>query len=102
MRALSERLIEREQSNDNQASSNQPTVAPCGRAGACVCRHCTSAAGGKNEKKKKTKVRKGGSREKPEVLCFAVRCHCEFQNLSHLRGAKRILRESTVRQKVFI
>lgn len=45
---------------------------------------------GNKKKKKKTKVRKGGSREDPAALCFAVRCHCEFENPSHLQGAKRI------------
>lgn len=45
----------------------------------------------KHKRKKTTKVGKGGSQEKPTVLCFSVRCHCEFKNLSHLLGAKRIL-----------
>lgn len=40
--------------------------------------------------KKKTKARRGGSREDPAALSFAVRCHREFENPSHLQGAKRI------------
>lgn len=45
----------------------------------------------KKKKERKTKVGKRGSKEKPAVLCFTVRCHCEFDNLSHLQGAKRTL-----------
>lgn len=46
--------------------------------------------------KKKYKGKEGvrGSERKPVVVCFAVRCHCEFEDLSHLREAIRILEDA--------
>lgn len=40
----------------------------------------------RNEEKKKTKVRKGGSREEPAVLCFAVRCHWVSESVTSPRS----------------
>lgn len=46
----------------------------------------------KQNKKGKEEVR--GSERKPAMLCCAVRCHREFEDLSHLRAAIRIMEDT--------
>lgn len=68
----------------------RPVFHKAGRAGreretVCVCIENSPRKGIKTEMEE---VR--GSERKPAVLCCAVRCHCEFENLSHLGVAIRI------------
>lgn len=93
---LLERLIYGEQRNDSLASSNQTLVSQGwqSRSRVCVCLHSKFSEEKKKKKKeKKTEVVRG-SKRKPAMLCCAVRCHCEFDDLSHLRVAIRITEDT--------
>lgn len=55
----------------------------------------------RNKKKWKRKRGVRGSERKPVVWCCAVRCHCEFEDPSHLRLAIRVMEDAEKETRSF-